>query len=212
MNKHQSRDIVFIDIETTDVNESTASVLELGAARYTSKGELLATFQRKIIPKSIVTPQAARVNGYSELSWKSAHHFSVALDILCEKGFVDFPAKATIASYFMFDRNIIVNQCKREGIVFPLEEIPWLDVAAMTYPLVVTGRVDTRRLKDLAEYLEIPPWQEHRALEDAKGLAACYFAFLKKFNRAILAGDIAKHTIDKVGTFLSKHLSIDTSQ
>jgi DNA polymerase III epsilon subunit-like protein len=208
MNKHQSRDIVFIDIESTDVDESTASVLELGAARYTPNGELLATFSRKVVPKSIVSTQAARVNGYSELSWKSAYQFSVALNILFEKVIVDFPAKTIIASYFMFDRNIIANQCKREGIAFPFESIPWLDVAAMTYPLVVTGRVDSRRLKDLAEFLEIPAWQEHRAVEDAKALGACYFAFLKKFNRAILAGDIAKHTIDKIGTFLSKRLSL----
>lgn len=212
MNKHQSRDIVFIDIESTDVDESTASVLELGAARYTPRGELLATFQRKIIPKSVVSTKAAAVNGYSELGWQSAIHFSVALDVLNEKAFVDFPAKAIIASYFMFDRNIIANQCKRENLTFPFESIPWLDVAAMTYPLVTTGRVDSRRLKDLAEYLEIPPWQQHRAVEDAKALGACYFAFLKKFNRAILAGDVAKHTIDKIGGFLSKHLSADTSQ
>jgi DNA polymerase III epsilon subunit-like protein len=212
MNKHQSRDIVFIDIESTDVDESTASVLELGAARYTPRGELLATFQRKVIPKSVVSAQAARLNGYCEMGWKTASHFSVALDILNEKGFVDFPNKAVIASYFMFDRNIIANQCKREGIAFPFEATPWLDVAAMTYPLVVTGRVDSRRLKDLAEFLEIPTWQEHRAVEDAKALGACYFAFLKKFNRAILAGDIAMNTIDRVGAFLSKHLSLDTSQ
>ena len=146
------------------------------------------------------------------MGWRTASHFSVALDILNEKGFVDFPNKAIIASYFMFDRNIIANQCKREGITFPFSDTPWLDVAAMTYPLVVTGRVDTRRLKDLAEFLEIPTWQEHRAVEDAKALGACYFAFLKKFNRAILAGDIAMNTIDRVGAFLSKHLSLDTSQ
>ena len=212
MNKHQSRDIVFIDIESTDVDESTASVLELGAARYTPYGELRATFQRKVIPKSVVSLQAAKVNGYCEKSWQTAIHFSVALDILFEKGFIDFPAKVIIASYFMFDRTIIANQCKREGIAFPFSEIPWLNVADMTYPLVVTGRVDSRRLKDLAEFLKIPPWQEHRAVEDAKALGACYFAFLKKFNRAILAGDIAMNTIDRVGAFLSKHLSLDTSQ
>jgi DNA polymerase III epsilon subunit-like protein len=212
MNKHQTRDIVFIDIESTDADESTASVIELGAARYSHRGELLATFQRKVIPKSVVSAQAARINGYSELGWRTATHFSVALDVLNEKGFVDFPAKTVIGSYFMFDRNIIANQCKREGIAFPFESIPWLDVSAMTYPLVVTGRVDSRRLKDLADFLEIPPWQEHRAVEDAKALGACYFAFLKKFNRAILAGDIAKHTIDKIGGFLSKHLSADSSQ
>ena len=208
MNKHQSRDLVFIDIETTDVDESTATVIEIGAARYTPRGDLLAIFQRKVMPQSIVSPQAARINGYSAPGWSSAIRFPVALDALKLKVFDEFPNKAIAASYFMFDRNVLASQCKRESMQFPLQEIQWLDVAAMTFPLVATGRVDSRRLKDLAEFLEIPSWQEHRAVEDAKALGACYFAFLKKFNRAILAGDIAKHTIDRVGTFLSKHLTI----
>jgi DNA polymerase-3 subunit alpha (Gram-positive type) len=206
MNKHQSRDIVFIDIETTDVDENTASIIELGAARFTPRGDLLATFSRKIFPTCPVSAQAARLNGYSELGWRTASHLSVALDTLSEKGFGEFPNKAIIASYFMFDHNIIWNQCKRENLKYPFEGIAWLDVAAMTYPLVATGRVDSRRLADLAEFLQIPSWQEHRAVEDAKALGACYFEFLKRFSRSMLAGDIARHAIGKVGTFLNRHL------
>lgn len=208
MNKHQSRDIVFIDIESTDVDVHTASVIELGAVRYTPGGELLKTFSRKVIPKSVVSPYAAKINGYSELSWKGATHFSIALDTLNERMFNDFPNKTNAASYFMFDHDVIANQCKREGLEFPFSRVPWLDIAAMTYPLVLTGRVDSRRLVDLAEFLEVEKWHEHRAVEDAKALASCYFFYLKKLNRAILAGDVAKHTIDKVGAFLTKRLAL----
>lgn len=212
MNKHQSRDIVFIDIESTDVDETSATVIELGAARYTPNGDLLATYQRKIRPQSPVSLQAARVNGYSETSWIGAIPFSVALSVLNEKAFEDFPAKATIASYCMFDRNVIANQCKREGLAFPFEKIPWLNVADMTYPLVITGRVESRRLKDLASFLEIPPWTEHRAVEDAKALGACYFAYMSKISRGLLAGSIAASTLDKVGGYLKKRFALDSSQ
>jgi DNA polymerase III epsilon subunit-like protein len=205
MNKHQTRDIIFIDTESTGIDTSRDTILEIGAVRYSPNGELLRSFERKIQPESPVSNEAARINGYSTLSWRAGIKFEVAMHHLYDDLVDQFPNKCIIISYFMFDRDIISNQSRSMQCPFYFKDIPWLNFADIAFPLVATGRVDSRRLEDLAEFFEINPGQKHRALSDAKTLASCYFLYLKRFNRSFLAGDVARVATDKVGKLFSKY-------
>jgi DNA polymerase III epsilon subunit-like protein len=195
-----TKDLVFIDIEATDKDEKTATVLEIGAIRCTPRGVVLEQYETKVRPESTCTPEAARINGYNERDWTDATDFAVALSQLHFRMIESYPLSAVVVSYFFFDHNVMLRQFRDKHLTnFPFDGHPWLNFADMAYPLVVTGRIDSRKLIDLANYLEVPPWKGHRALGDATALSQCYFAYCKRFDRSFLAGSIGREVVRGIG-------------
>lgn len=206
MNKHMTKDLIFIDIETTDIDEATATVLEIGAIRTSPTGEVLAQFEMKVFPQSEVNPVAASINGYSKVGWaKSAEQFTTALSAMRAALLDPFPGQPILVSYFMFDRNILVRQQHDNQLtIIPFSQLQWLNFADTAYPLVLTGRIDSRKLVDVATYLEVAQWKGHRALGDAIALSQCYFAFLQRFSTGFIASAITKKLVEGFNAWWGK--------
>ena len=204
MNKHMSKDVVCIDVESTGTDVYTDEVIEIGAVRCNSAGDCLGQFKTKVQFTRPCSPQAASVNGYNYLDWDEAVSFRDAVNGLYSKIIGKYPTSCHIVSYFTFDQNILRHQCARERISFPFETLPWTNFADMVYPLVLTGRVDSRKLGDIAEYLGINEWEAHRALGDAQALSQCYFKFLEQFDHLFLSGAIATKAYQGIASFFSR--------
>jgi DNA polymerase III subunit alpha, Gram-positive type len=204
MNKHISMDKIFIDIESSDKDDETACCIELAAVRYNANGYLQSAWSTKVTPTSPVNSEAAKINGYNEDDWRTAYSLKQALEAMRDTVLLPYRNGAFCVSYFMFDRNVLANQCKREGLVFPLANRPWINFADMTYPLVLSERIENRSLGTLAKYLEIPPWDAHNARDDAMALARCWTAFHRKFDFGLSMGSAAAQGIEKISGYVSK--------
>lgn len=187
MNKHQQYDLIFVDVEATHVDSSQASLLELGAIRCTSSAQVLGQFTAKTKPGGPVHPQAAEVNGYTKERWEHAVEPSTAFFDYEHALFAPFGDNYINVSYFLYDREVLV----RERFTFPGSDRPWVNFADMTYPLILTGHIESRSLSALAKYLGVPEERKHTALGDATTLSNCWFAYLKRFGRDQLIGQIA---------------------
>jgi DNA polymerase III epsilon subunit-like protein len=199
-----SKDLVFIAVEATGTDVYTDHVIEIGAIRSNSAGERIGSSHTRVQIQKTCTSQAASNNGHNPREWEDAVLFKDAIDRLYSSMFAKYPASCQIVSYFTFDQAILKNQCRYYNTTFPFENIPWMNFADMVYPLVLTGRVDSRKLGDIAEYLGITEWSAHRALGDAQALSQCYFEFLEQFDHLFLSGAIATKAYQGIASFFSR--------
>jgi DNA polymerase III alpha subunit (gram-positive type) len=204
VNKHMSKDVVFIDVEATGTDVYNDQVIEIGATRCNSAGDILSNYQTKVRFEHLCSQEAASINGYNSRDWSDAILFKDAISELYTSMIAKYPASCHIVSYFTFDQAILKNQCRYHHVSFPFETIPWTNFADMVYPLVLTGRVDSRKLGDIAEYLGITEWQAHRALSDAQALSQCYFKFLEQFDHLFLTGALTTKAYQGIASLFGR--------
>lgn len=164
----RSRDLCFLDVETTGPLFGFHEIIEIGAIRATSDGrEVEGTWNARLRPRhpERITVRAREVNGFSEREWSAAKEPSKGL----WSEFVDFVEGCIpVAHNPSFDRAFITLGAAAEGIVDLKLDYHWIGTESLAWPFYLSGELQEMSLGAICDLLGLPREAEpHRAINGA---------------------------------------------
>ena len=156
-----SDEIVCFDIETTGLKVTQEAITEIGAVRLRN-GEIVETFQTFVDPERRLTPEIIGLTGITDDMLRGAPKLKDALT-----AFLAFAGDAPLAAHNAeFDISFIRAGCQKCGIPFEPTYIDTLILAQNLLPGLGKYKLDI-----VAEHLQLPQFNHHRASDDAVPVA-----------------------------------------
>ena len=156
-----SDEIVCFDIETTGLKVTQEAITEIGAVRLRN-GEIVETFQTFVDPERRLTPEIIGLTGITDDMLRGAPKLKDALT-----AFLAFAGNAPLAAHNAeFDISFIRSGCRKCGIPFEPTYIDTLILAQNLLPGLGKYKLDI-----VAEHLQLPQFNHHRASDDAVPVA-----------------------------------------
>ena len=156
-----SDEIVCFDIETTGLKVTQEAITEIGAVRLRN-GEIVETFQTFVDPERRLTPEIIGLTGITDDMLRGAPKLKDALT-----AFLAFTGNAPLAAHNAeFDISFIRAGCRKCGIPFEPTYIDTLILAQNLLPGLGKYKLDI-----VAEHLQLPQFNHHRASDDAVPVA-----------------------------------------
>ena len=156
-----SDEIVCFDIETTGLKVTQEAITEIGAVRLRN-GEIVETFQTFVDPERRLTPEIIGLTGITDDMLRGAPKLKDALT-----AFLAFAGDAPLAAHNAeFDISFIRAGCRKCGIPFEPTYIDTLILAQNLLPGLGKYKLDI-----VAEHLQLPQFNHHRASDDAVPVA-----------------------------------------
>ena len=156
-----SDDIVCFDIETTGLKVTQEAITEIGAVRLRN-GEIVETFQTFVDPERRLTPEIIGLTGITDDMLRGAPKLKDALT-----AFLAFAGDAPLAAHNAeFDISFIRAGCRKCGIPFEPTYIDTLILAQNLLPGLGKYKLDI-----VADHLQLPQFNHHRASDDAVPVA-----------------------------------------
>ncbi len=150
-------EIVCFDIETTGLDKKREVIIEIGAV-VLKNGELTDTFNTFVSPGRMLNPDIIRLTGITDDMLVGAPGQEEAL-----RTFLDFVGDRPLAAHNAeFDMGFIAAGCKKYGIPFQSPSIDSLILAQNLLPGLGKYKLDL-----VAEHLQLPAFNHHRASDDA---------------------------------------------
>lgn len=158
-------DIAFVDLETSGLKPWEHEIIEIAAVRVDGKTlEIKKQISAKVKPKGPVSPDAARINGYTPEKWADAIAIEHGLKLL----FPIIEGARWAGSNPSFDRQFVSHAAKKANLEFPrLSTFRMIDTNAMCEPWIFHGLIPNAGLDELIKLFGLPPRGEHSALSDA---------------------------------------------
>ena len=155
-------EFIVFDLETTGLSAASERITEIGAVRYKG-GEILDKFNSFVNPHMAIPPKIVELTGITDEMVKDAPDEDQAI-----REFLQFSGENPIfiAHNANFDIGFMRAACQRCGISFDPVYIDTVPLARALHPSLKNHKLDT-----VGEYLEIPPFEHHRACDDALALA-----------------------------------------
>jgi len=154
-------EFVAFDIETTGLDSERDSIIEIGAVRC-KNGEIGERFHTFVNPERHIPGHITQLTGISDEDVRSAPGLREALE-----RFVEFAGDAPLCAHNAdFDTSFILKGCERLGIKY---EPVFLDTLVMSQNLL--PELKKYKLDTVAEYLGLPEFAHHRAVDDAVTVA-----------------------------------------
>ena len=154
-------EIVCFDIETTGLKVTQEAITEIGAVRLRN-GEIVETFQTFVDPERRLTPEIIGLTGITDEMLRGAPKLKDALT-----AFLAFAGDAPLAAHNAeFDISFIRAGCRKCGIPFEPTYIDTLILAQNLLPGLGKYKLDI-----VAEHLQLPQFNHHRASDDAVPVA-----------------------------------------
>ena len=156
-----SDEIVCCDIETTGLKVTQEAITEIGAVRLRN-GEIVETFQTFVDPERRLTPEIIGLTGITDDMLRGAPKLKDALT-----AFLAFAGNAPLAAHNAeFDISFIRAGCQKCGIPFEPTYIDTLILAQNLLPGLGKYKLDI-----VADHLQLPQFNHHRASDDAVPVA-----------------------------------------
>ena len=156
-----SDEIVCFDIETTGLKVTQEAITEIGAVRLRN-GEIVETFQTFVDPERRLTPEIIGLTGITDEMLRGAPKLKDALT-----AFLAFAGDAPLAAHNAeFDISFIRAGCRKCSIPFEPTYIDTLILAQNLLPGLGKYKLDI-----VAEHLQLPQFNHHRASDDAVPVA-----------------------------------------
>ena len=156
-----SDEIICFDIETTGLKVTQEAITEIGAVRLRN-GEIVETFQTFVDPERRLTPEIIGLTGITDDMLRGAPKLKDALT-----AFLAFAGNAPLAAHNAeFDISFIRAGCRKCGIPFEPTYIDTLILAQNLLPGLGKYKLDI-----VAEHLQLPQFNHHRASDDAVPVA-----------------------------------------
>ncbi len=156
-----SHEIVCFDIETTGLNKKYEVIIEIGAA-VLREGKVAETFNTFVAPGRILNPEIIQLTGITDEMLVGAPSQEEAL-----RAFLDFVGDRPLAAHNAdFDMGFIAEGCRKYGIPFQKTSIDTLILAQNLLPELGKYKLDV-----VAEHLQLPAFNHHRASDDAATVA-----------------------------------------
>ena len=168
-------EIVCFDIETTGLKVATEAITEIGAV-VLKNGEVTERFQTFVNPNRRLTPEIIGLTGITDAMLKDAPQLKDALaDFL---RFVD--GRPLAAHNAEFDIGFIRAGCNKVGLDFDPTYVDSLILAQNLLPELQKYKLDI-----VAEYLDLPAFNHHRASDDAAMVAYMLIPFFEKMQKEL---------------------------
>jgi len=168
-----SDEIVCFDIETTGLKVTQETITEIGAVRLRN-GEIVETFQTFVDPERRLTPEIIGLTGITDEMLRGAPKLKDALT-----AFLAFAGNAPLAAHNAeFDISFIRAGCRKCSIPFEPTYIDTLILAQNLLPGLGKYKLDI-----VADHLQLPQFNHHRASDDAVPVAqmlAKFFPMLEE--------------------------------
>lgn len=176
----QRPDIAFVDLETSGLKPWEHEIVEIAAVRVDGKTlEVKSQISTKVKPTKPVSPEAARINGYTPEKWKDAISIEHGLKLL----YPQIEGARWAGSNPSFDRQFVANANKKTGLEFPrLSTFRMIDTNAMVEPWIFHGIIPNAGLDELIKLFGLPPRGEHSALGDALMALEVYKKIVNEFD------------------------------
>ena len=153
-------EFIAFDIETSGLNVKQDAITEIGAV-VIQNGEIRERFQTFVDPGRHLAPENIAITGITDAMLKDAPKPSEAL-----RAFLEFVGdRPLVAHNAEFDISFIRKGCREAGLAF---DPTYLDTLVLAQNLL--PELNKHKLDIVAEHLQIPAFQHHRASDDA---AAC---------------------------------------
>ena len=176
--------IVF-DIETTGLSNKTERITEIGAVRMVG-GEVKDRFNTFANPGMPIPPKITELTGITDAMVADAPSEKEAL-----QAFYDFcgDCRVLVAHNAGFDTGFIRAAAQRCGMPYEFTSVDTIPLCRSLYQGLKNYKLDT-----VATYLKLPPFNHHRACDDAAVLAGIFGHILKDM------GDQHIETLQQVNT------------
>ena len=156
-----STEIVCFDIETTGLNVKQEAITEIGAV-VLKDGEVTDTFQTFVDPERRLTPEIVGLTGITDEMLRGAPKLKDALTAFLR--FVD--GRVLAAHNAEFDVSFIRAGCEKCGLAFDPTYLDTLIFAQNLLPGLGKYKLDV-----VANHLQLPQFNHHRASDDAVPVA-----------------------------------------
>ena len=174
-------EFVAFDLETTGLSHKTDEITEIGAAIYRD-GEIVDQFQTFVNPGRPLTQQIIDLTGITDDMLRDAPSIEEVLP-----KFLEFCGGRPLAAHNAdFDVSFILAACRRLGISY---EPTYLDTLILAQNLL--PELGKYKLNIVAEALNLPEFNHHRAVDDGMTVAHMlrhFFAMLAEKGVTDVAG------------------------
>lgn len=168
-----STEICCFDIETTGLKVAHDAITEIGAV-ILKDGEIVDTFQTFVDPERRLSPEIIGLTGITDDMLRGAPKLEDALH-----AFLAFAGGRPLAAHNAeFDISFIRAGCKKCGIPF---EPTYLD--SLIFAQNLLPELGKYKLDIVADHLQLPQFNHHRASDDAVPVAqmlAKFFVMLEE--------------------------------
>jgi len=181
-------EIVCFDIETTGLNKNQEVIIEIGAV-VLKNGEITDRFNTFAAPGRILSSEIIQLTGINDEMLVGAPSQKEAL-----QAFLDFAGDRPLAAHNAeFDMGFIAEGCRRYGLPFKNASVDSLILAQNLLPGLSKYKLDT-----VAEHLQLPAFQHHRASDDAATVAYMLPHFFKKLK------EIGVHNLNEINACMPR--------
>ncbi len=168
-------EIVCFDIETTGLNVKTEAITEIGAV-VLKDGEIKDRFQTFVNPNRHLTPEIIGLTGITDQMLEDAPQPKEALE-----GFLRFVNGRPLAAHNAeFDISFIRKGCFEAGLAFEPTYVDTLILAQNLLPELHKYKLDI-----VAEHLDLPAFNHHRASDDAAMVGYMLIPFFEKMRQEL---------------------------
>ncbi len=183
-----SGEIVCFDIETTGLNKKRDLITEIGAV-VLRNGEVAETFNTFADPGRPLDRNIVELTGITDEMLQGAPSQEEAIN-----AFLDFAAGRPLAAHNAeFDMGFIAEGCRRMGRPFENTSLDSLILAQNLLPQLSKHKLDI-----VAEHLNLPAFNHHRASDDAATVAYMLVPFFRMLE------DRGVHTLQAINPAMTK--------
>ena len=166
-------EIVCFDIETTGLKVRREAITEIGAV-VLKNGEITERFQTFVNPNRRLTPEIIGLTGITDAMLADAPQLKDALT-----AFLQFVNGRPLAAHNAeFDISFIREGCRKVGLEFDPTYVDSLILAQNLLPELHKYKLDI-----VAEHLDLPAFNHHRASDDAAMVGYMLIPFFEKMRR-----------------------------
>ena len=181
-------EIVCFDIETTGLNKKYEVIIEIGAV-VLKNGEITDRFNTFVSPERILSPEIIRLTGITDEMLEGAPSQEEAL-----RAFLAFAGDRPLAAHNAdFDMGFIAAGCRKYGIPFHNPSVDSLILAQNLLPDLGKYKLDI-----VAEHLQLPAFNHHRASDDAATVAYMLPPFFRMLE------ELGLHNLDEINGYMPR--------
>ncbi len=183
-------EFIVFDLETTGLSAATERITEIGAVRLVN-GEVAEEFNTFVDPETAIPVKITELTGITNEMVQGAPKEKEALEMFyqfCRKG-----NAVLVAHNAPFDTGFLKAAARRSGMKYEFTSVDTVPISRSLFPGLKNHKLDT-----VANHLKLPPFNHHRACDDARVLAGI---FAKEME--IIEADRGVNTIGRINTALT---------